>query len=314
VAFTATKSTDTTVSDTITDAVKVVQPVVPGMELGPLTSNNTTPNNGTTVQPETLTNTGTTACGQGAGFHVSVALDSAAQAAGWTAAVYFDANKNGLIDSSDVLIDTSVANTAPNLTTAIAAGLVPLNPAPGNTLGLPLLVKTFAPSSATIGSTATATMTVTDLNTVAAQTCPPATATISTKVTNGQLTVMKTQVLSAGTGTSPAITCNGNVTTGFDVVALSAKPGDCIVYKVVATNTGNAPVTSVTLNDAVPAFTVYNTTTTTPQPASQCSATGATGTPAFASAGTPVATVSCGSVTLDPLGTMTMYYAVQVQQ
>ena len=315
VTFTATKSTDPTVSDTITDAVKVTLPVIPGMELGPLTSSNSTPNGGTTVQPETLTNTGTTACGQTNGFHVSVALDSASQAAGWTASVYYDANKNGAIDPADVLIDTSVGSAVANLTTAIAGSLVPLNPAPGNTLGLPLLLKTFAPLNATIGSTATATMTVTDLNTVTAQTCPPTTATISTKVTNGQLTVTKAQVLSAGTGTAPAITCSGNVTTGFDVAALSAKPGDCIVYKVVATNTGNANVTGVMLNDAVPAFTVYNAT----QVPAQCVASGASGgTPTFATAGTPVATVSCGNsttgVTLPPLSTMTMYYAVQVQQ
>ncbi len=311
VSFKATSSTDPSITDTITDAVNVTKPIVPGMELGPLTVNNTTPNGGTTVQPETLTNTGTTACGQGSGFNVSVSIDNP----DWQVSVYFDQNKDGVIQGSDPVINTLVSATTANLTTAIAGSLVPLNPAPGNTLGLPLLVKVFSPDGALIGSTATATLTVTDLGTVAGQTCPPTTAKISTTVTNGQLSVMKTQVKSAGTGTAPSLTCDGTVTTGFDVASVTAKPGDCIIYKVVASNKGNAPVNKVTLNDTVPAYTVYNAT----QPATQCSVTGASGgTPGFLVTGTPLTYVSCGNetngVTLAPLGTITMFYAVQVQQ
>jgi uncharacterized repeat protein (TIGR01451 family) len=246
---------------------------------------------------------------------VAVTLDSAAQTAGWSASVYFDANKDAVIDASDVLINTSTAGV--NLSSAIAAGLVPLAPAPGNILGLPLLVKLFAPSNATIGATATATLTVTDLNsspTVSAPACPPATGNYSATVTNGQLSVQKSQLVSAGTGISPSITCDGTVTTSFGPNSVSVKPGDCLVYQVVATNTGNAPVKDVVLSDAIPAHTVYNAT----QPATQCTATGATGgTPTFTTA-SGATLVSCGNastgVTLAPLGTMTLYYAVQVQQ
>ena len=320
VQITATSSTDPTVKDTITDAVQVTQPVVPNMQLGPVNSTSTTPDGGTTVVPVTLTNTGTASCGLNGGFNVSVSLDTASKAAGWTAVVFYDGGTlKGAIDSTDTLIDTTVATA--NLTSTIASAFVPLAPAPGNTAGLPLLVKLFAPTNATIGSTATATLTVKDLNSNSATACPNAVGTYSDTVTNGQLSVQKTQVLSAGSGTTGSLACSGAVSTGFAVTSLKANPGDCIVYQVVATNQGNAPVTNVTLSDAVPAYTVYNATTGTPQPATQCVATGNSGTPTLTQTGTGAATtsVSCGltggtGVTLSPLGTMTLYYAVQVQQ
>ena len=320
ITVTATKSTDPTVYDTITDAVKVTLPVQPGMALGPNIGSNTTPNGGTTVQPVTLTNTGTTTCGLGNGFNVALSLDSASQAAGWTATVYYDVTGNGVIDANAKLIaSTAVVGTTANLTGTVPVTntLVPLLPAPGNTKGLPMLVKLFAPTNATIGSTATATLTVTDLDTATpTQTCPAQTGKYSDTVTNGQLSVLKTQAQVSGSGTSPAITCNGASMVSFAAANLSVKPGDCIVYQVVATNTGNSPVTSVVLSDAMPAYTVYNAT----QPVVQCAATGNTGAPLFSQTGSGAATtaVACSNtttgVTLAPLGTLTLYYAVQVQQ
>ena len=314
VSFTATSSTDPTATDTITDAVQVSQPVViaPAMQLGPNNSTGTTPNGGTTVAPVTLTNTGNTSCGLNTGFNVSVTLDSASQTAGWAASVFFDANKNAVIDPTDVLINTSVAGSVANLTSAIATGLIPLAPAPGNTLGLPLLVKLFAPMNATIGATATATLTVTDLNnspTTAAPLCPPTSARYSVTVTNGQLSVQKSQALSAPATYLSPNTCNGAAAVTFAADSLSTRPGDCIIYKVMATNTGNAPVTNVVLSDSIPAYTLYNAT----QPAAQC-ADSSGATPTFTPVGTPVTSVSCSGVTVPPLGTLTLYYAVQVQQ
>lgn len=318
ITFTATSSTDPTVTDTLTDAVKVTLPVQPSMALGPNTSTTTTPPGGTTVQAVTLTNTGTTSCGQGSGFNVALSLDSASQAAGWTATVYYDVTGKGVIDSFAVpIVATAAPGTTANLTASVPVtnSFVPLLPAPGNTKGLPMLVKMFAPSGATVGSTATATLTLTDLDTVTAQTCPAQTGKYSDTVTNGQLTVQKTQAWVAGTGTAPSMTCNGAATVTFATANLSAKPGDCIVYQVVATNSGTAPVTNVVLSDATPAYTNYNAT----QPTAQCAATGNSGTtPAVATTGSPV-TVSCSGsgatgVILAPLGTMSLFYAVQVQQ
>ena len=159
---------------------------------------------------------------------------------------------------------------------------------------------------------------MTDLDTATpTQTCPAQVGKYTDTVTNGQLSVLKTQAVVAGTGTSPAITCNGAATIpSFAVANLSVKPGDCIVYQVQASNTGNSPVTNVVLSDAMPSYTNYNAT----QPSLQCVATGNTGAPSLTQIGSGTATtsVSCSNtttgVTLAPLGTMTLYYAVQVQQ
>jgi uncharacterized repeat protein (TIGR01451 family) len=293
------------------------------MQLGPVDSTNTTPTGGTTLQPETLTNTGTTACGS-SGFNVALSFDPAAKAVGWTALVFYDANKDGQYTTNEPIIgvtdtvSTAVSNFDKSITTPsdLSAVNVPL----GVGSSLQLLVKTFAPGGAVDGSTATATLTITDVNPNPALACPAQTSKIATKITNGTLSVVKAQLVTASTSTSSPKVCDGTLPTTpvFVQVALPVKPGDCIVYQVVATNTGAAPVTNVVLSDAMPAYTAYNAT----QPASQCvgsAATGVVGTPALTlvGSGTAATSVSCGAttgLTLNPQGSLTMYYAVQVQQ
>jgi uncharacterized repeat protein (TIGR01451 family) len=149
---------------------------------------------------------------------------------------------------------------------------------------------------------------VTDLNTVTpADNCPAQTAKYSSTVSNGQLRVLKTQAKEAST-----CGLTDGTTLTFAVDSLKVNPGECIVYRVVATNEGNAAVSSVVLNDAVPAYTSYAATQFT----TQCSATGVTGSPtapSLATTGSPVTALSCGTVSLNPAGTITMYYKVMVQ-
>jgi uncharacterized repeat protein (TIGR01451 family) len=322
VAFTATKVGDTTVTDTITDAVKVTAPNVPAMQLGPVDSTNTTPTGGTTLQPETLTNTGTTACGS-SGFNVALSFDPAAKAVGWTALVFYDANNDGKYTTGEPIIGVTdtVSAAVSNFDKSIAT-LGAVNVPLGVGSSLQLLVKTFAPGGAVDGSTATATLTITDVNSNSALACPAQTSKIATKITNGTLSVVKAQLVTASASTSSPKVCDGTLPTTpvFVQAALPVKPGDCIVYQVVATNTGAAPVTNVVLSDAMPAYTTYNAT----QPAPQCvvSATGTVGAVAAANTGNGTATtaVACSGgttspgLTLNPQGTVTMYYAVQVQQ
>jgi uncharacterized repeat protein (TIGR01451 family) len=150
----------------------------------------------------------------------------------------------------------------------------------------------------------------------APQICPAQTARIATKVTNGTLSVVKSQFVKAGTGTAPSKLCSGLAPTDLSLFVQTAQPvvpGDCVIYQVVATNTGSAAVTNVVLSDAVPAYTVYNAT----QPTSQCvgtTATGVVGTPVVTTAGPAVSCGSATGITLNSQGSMTMYYAVQVQQ
>ncbi|WP_260685019.1 hypothetical protein [Variovorax sp. KBS0712] len=96
--------------------------------------------------------------------------------------------------------------------------------------------------------------------------------------------------------------------TVFKADSLQLKPGQCIVYQVVATNEGVVPVTNIAINDALPAYTVLSAK----QPALQCEAPGIGGTaPAFASTATAV---SCGSTanTVAPGGKVTLTFAVQI--
>jgi uncharacterized repeat protein (TIGR01451 family) len=66
-----------------------------------------------------------------------------------------------------------------------------------------------------------------------------------------QLSLVKTQALDAN--------CDGTADTAYSAapIATGALPGACIRYKITATNTGTTNVTSVTINDDIPANTTY---------------------------------------------------------
>ena len=87
----------------------------------------------------------------------------------------------------------------------------------------------------------------------------------------------------------------------------TAAPGDCIYYEVVATNNAASPVSNVSISDAAPAYTTLVSTGAT------CAASGLTGTAAASS--TSGSTISCGSAanTLAPAGSLTLRFAVQIQ-
>jgi len=317
VSFTAIKSGDASATDTVTDAVNVLKQDVASMQLGPNTGLTAAAPGGAVIQPVTIVNSGTTSCGAGtganAGFNVKVTLDSAAVTAGWTAVVYYDVTGSGVIDSSAQIIDASLAATAQNLTstTPFTNSLIPLQAAPANVKGLPLLLKFFSPSGALMDSVATATMTVTDLNADVAAKCPAQTAFYSSKIVNGQLTVTKMQALDdacdgAGTITAPASRKDVN----FVQASLKVAPAQCLIYKVQATNGGSAPVSNVKIMDTAPSYT-----TLYPASESGCtlSSANATGTATY----TTVGGVGCSGganpgITLSPGGSMTLRFVVKV--
>jgi hypothetical protein len=66
----------------------------------------------------------------------------------------------------------------------------------------------------------------------------------------------------------------------------------------------------VSLNDSVPAYTNYGSS----QPATQCAATGGSANPVFAQSGLAVAcNAPVSGLTLNPQGTVTLFYQVKVQ-
>ncbi|WP_296223390.1 beta strand repeat-containing protein [Ralstonia sp. UBA689] len=248
-----------------------------------------TPNNsgqlgsgGSVAYAHTLTNTGTGACT--GPYTVSASLPAADVSAGWTTAIYLDTNFNGVLDGADTLV----------------TGPVPGPLAAGATQAM--LVKVFGPGGATAGATSTATVTVTFPN--GAASCGAPSATDQSTVVAGQIRLNKTQALDAS--------CNGTVGSQSANPIGGAKPGQCIVYQVTATNQGTGTLTNLSINDAFPAYTSLNTT----QPSVKCTSSGIT--PAFSDAVfTSTATsVSCGggNNSVSPGAEATMTFELKINQ
>jgi uncharacterized repeat protein (TIGR01451 family) len=263
-------------SDRLTDAVIVTLPQTYVTSLTPNNSGQIAPG-GSVTFAHTLTNLGTLSCN--GGYSLSATVPAAELAAGWTApALYLDVNENGVIDAADTLV------TGP-ITSDLVAGD-----------SQAILVRVFAPGNAVAGASATYTVvaTFTDTN------CGAPTATDVANVITGQIRVVKQQALDA--------LCDGTPDTALAANPVTARPGQCLFYDVVATNEGAAPVTNVTVSDSVPPYTALNGA----QPAVQCVSTGLTGTAVtYAASGT---SVSCGSAanTLAPGGTVSLNFVVRI--
>jgi len=290
-ATTATAAGITAV-DTKLDAVTVTTANTFGATLTPNNNGQVAPG-GSVVYPHTLSITGAQSCGST--YKVVATLPAADVSAGWSVSVYVDTDNDGQLSAGDTVVP--------------ATGIV--TPASALTSGQTqkLFVKVFAPGGATAGATDTANVVVT-FPSVAACGSPSATD-ISTVIT-GQIRLVKTQALDSA--------CTATSTTGltFSTAPLTAKPGECIVYRVVASNEGAAPVTNMTINDAVPGHTTLTGAT---QPTVRCESTGITPTTFTTAANfTPstivssTSTVACGSTTntVAPGGTATLTFKVRV--
>ncbi|MBL4760572.1 MAG: DUF11 domain-containing protein [Mariprofundaceae bacterium] len=182
----------------------------------------------------------------------------------WTSVIYWDKNNDGILDPADPVVTNLFALSAGTGGASTAAGLIP-----GETATL--FVKVFAPLGAAINAIDTATITATTTGVISTIAAPAAVFnTDNTTVIAGQVRLVKTQALDA--------TCNGAADTAFSTTDITGKPGQCVMYKIVATNAGSADVTGLKVSDATPAFTTYydrkgsTTTTTTMTQAVACTA------------------------------------------
>jgi trimeric autotransporter adhesin len=148
----------------------------------------------------------------------NVAISGTNTAPGFTSVIYQDTNNNGILDPAEAA--TPLTN-------------VPVL-APG--ASIPIFVRVFAPSGAADGTVNVTTVTATDGTN-------SDTATDTTTVVAGDLKVDKFQSVNGG---------------AFTQANQSALPGSIVRYRIVVTNTGGAAVTNVVVNDATPAFTVYD--------------------------------------------------------
>ncbi len=197
---------------------------------------------------------------------------------GWTSSIWYDANNNGTVDAGDIeLTDISV------LPSKLPVGA-----------SVPVVVKVFAPSGAVDGTANVTTITVKapgDTN------ASNDVATDTTTVQPGNVQLTKTQ--------APDRDCNGTAESGFVSTELSAKPGECLIYKVTLTNLGTQPVSNAVISDTTPSFTTYVANSASVTPAGTPTA------PAGGSAGTVSGTVT-GSVASG--GSAALTFAVKIAQ
>ena len=245
---------------------------------------------GTINYPHILANGGNSSCGGGFTFNI---VNSQA-AAGWSYVLYLDNGTTvGSIDAGDTILGGGIASAVITPSPALAA-----LPAGGSAR---LLVKVQAPSGASSGEVNALTITATDPVGTCGTTAP---IDDTTTVLAGQIRLDKFQALSTWNGTS----CD---TAGaYSKLAMTQKPGDCVWYRVIATNEGDANVTNVVINDATPTFTTF-------AGGGACTnSVGVTGTATISGAGSTVGStgaVRCSTwTTVPPSATTQLEFAVRI--
>lgn len=163
-------------------------------------------------------------------------LTDSQAAAGWTSALYIDAGAspdNVLTVGTDTLVTSTTSYP-------LAANA-----------SVTLFVRVFAPGSATATSpadvsTVTATYNIGTLSVSASDT---------TTVTDGLLLLKEQQALDCAVAPVTSSYSNAAITAGP-----STAPGRCIGYRITATNTTAAAITTVVVSDIVPANTTLSIT------------------------------------------------------
>lgn len=187
---------------------------------------------------------------------------------GWSVTLYRDLDCDGVVDPGEPVL-------APGTPVALAAGQA-----------LCVIARHAAPPSAPAGALETATLTASFAYTGAS----PALASADA------LDDVTTVALANG------------LVLAKSVDLASARPGDYLVYTITYTNPGNAPLSNIVINDATPAWTVFDSATCASPGAgiTGCSltqpATGATGPLSWALVGA-----------LSPGGSGSVSYRVRVQ-
>lgn len=223
-----------------------------------------------------------------------ITLGNTDSKAGWTSVVYYDANGDGLINAGENIVSTL------NFVSGASAGLDPKE-------SVKLLVKVFAPNGAALGEIDTTTLTATPLGVINLVAAPDvSSATDTTTVITGQVTLTKEQALDAPCSNAAASTFTYKL--GDITAAEGAVPGACVRYKVTAKNVGTLAINTLLVSDATPANTVYATGCGAGVPARSTTKGSFTSTPGNCSAGSIIANVG----NLDPSEEATIYFGIRI--
>jgi len=191
---------------------------------------------GTIVYAHTLKNLGNMAEGANAGSQVNLKVVPLRND-GFVYTLYYDANKNGQIDSADQIIS---ATTSLNQLLGSAGLLAQAD--------IQLLLKVQAAPSATEGvvSQADIVVEVSDFNGIHLDNLKN---TDVTTVATGHLQLVKTQAANS------SCTTTNLAALSYSTQLVSVKPNQCVVYKLTLKNDGGSVVKNVQFNDVVPAYT-----------------------------------------------------------
>lgn len=250
---------------------------------------------GSVTYAKTISAGGTGIC-QAGQVTVELGTGNADAAAGWSYAMY--ANTTGTL------------NPATDLVTAATV--------PGPKPGQPVYVwlKVFAPGNAAVNTYDDATVTVTfpESTAGAGDSCGTVVGTARSTVVLSQIVVSKLQALNATCDATGLTTALANLTAG----SITAKPGQCVVYQVTASNNSTSTVTNLSVSDTVPTYTTW---TASVQPATGCTSTnivptlGNSGAATYDSASKKVSCDSgANSNTVSPTATATLTFQVQLDQ
>ncbi len=192
---------------------------------------------GTAVYLHTLKNTGAVMEGQSAG-DVLLSAQPLSASDGFSYSLYFDANNNGSLDSTDPIVT--------DLNSIAAGGLSPDQ-------SVQLLIKVQAPSNATNGMASQVKLIVTPTGQVSGLSATSVQNTDTTTVNPNQLRLTKAQVKDA--------LCNSTnfASLNFGTTSVNVKPNQCVVYRLSVRNDGVAKVDDVKIQDTVPAYTSLRT-------------------------------------------------------
>ncbi len=167
--------------------------------------------------------------------------------ANWTNVLYFDTACSGTLTASDPVISAPIAVTAGQ--------------------SICLLDKVMSPAGAAPGMLDIATVTATETYTPAPTNgaiVHALTRTDTTTITPSDLTLLK-QVRNVATCPSSAADIAAFATSN------QANPGSFVEYQITFSNTTASPLTSISINDAVPAFTLFQSAQCATLPAGEAS-------------------------------------------
>ena len=202
---------------------------------------------GSVIYEHTLTNYGNVLEGA---TNTGLELSLSAATKGEIVTIYIDKNNDGVIDPATELW------TGTNLSSLLQATRGAGDVASENGLSpresVTIFVKVEAPKTAAVGDSYTTTVTVVPASATKFETASSvfAITDLTTVIEEGLVALAKTQALSANCTTVPTV---------FSATEITAKPGECVYYRIVATNQSKSNAKNVTIYDTVPSFTTYKT-------------------------------------------------------